>query len=534
MKSILFLSIWCFSIYFLNYIRPAVFVPFKDYSFSFYNIFSRRMVHICFLNLFFEYPIFVLIYILSFFIVLLIYPFIIILCFLFYIFFIFYILSKIFKKTSFNFNIFLFIEKTPVNFSLCFLYTFFYQPLFTGCSLAYNTIKFLYKRDLSSKNYILSFFEFLKVFVLGYSFFFLSIVKSLSLVFLTSLYDEQLCRKKNKFFIIYRLILVKIYCEHVIVYNYHRSCVLNNKIFFENGINFNPMKKRCYSLIIDSNSNLSMASMGNSFYAYKSRHGFHVVLNIDGNPHTGALATTNPLDGQQTIAVYGSKSTSCLVTNNMYDLVGMSSEYSGLSNVIKNSGLENKAFRESMINTVELVRDLTWNKEVMIQRGGGRSVTTETIENTNYYIEQAKFQKSLSHKTFGDKLVNYKAEAACKIIKDSAFLKKNSNVSEFIVKKSFFRKGSVHIETAIKSDMIEETYSEKNSPLKKTILTPIFKSVKINSSQECEEIWKENSNNILKNNNEPLMLAKTEEEIQNINEESKKEYSGDEETTYEV
>ncbi len=513
MKLFLILSIWiCFTFVF-NFFRPGVWVPFKNYSFSLYNIVERRLTHIDFLKLFWFYSYFVFIYVLSFFVVCIYYPILINLSFLSYIFFIFFIFIKILKKQSFTLYNFSSKISSDVTMFNCLMYTFFYQPIFVGSSLAYNTIKILYKKDkFSIKTYINYLLEFLKIIFVGCSFFFLSMIKTLSLIILTSINDVQLSKKKNKLFVFLRLLIVKIYDNHICVYNYHRICSENNIIFFDEAIKFNPPRPRTgsFDILKSKKSNIYKDDI---FNIHKSSHAKHLSLNIDGDLHTNALLTTSSLEDQELVQGYSPKKTGGLVYNTIIDPNAFLDNYSGFGNVIRTSGLHDPFYCDFMKNSVIVMRDMAVKNNVLIQSGVGKKIIHQKKEDTNYHLERLNYEKEMGYESPNKELTLIKSKGIKDLIDcNSKILDSRNEALANFNKRFIHRSNSSLIESGVKNDSFEETYIEnktplKNSPLKKTSSSPMFITEKVSNEKDFKYNLEENIHNSANNKNEPMKIS---------------------------
>lgn len=522
----------------LDFFRPSKESLFKSYEFSRYNLINRRHIHINFLQQLFYDKINIIFYIISFYIVLICYPFIVIISGLFTIYWFFIIVYTLYIKKQ---NFTLIVEKydssaLPKIRSLLY-YTFYSQPCFTGCSNAYNIFKKIYHNTIKV-NVLDIILNRIKTLIIGFSYFFLSVVKELTICFINSYNNPSLEKKTHKHFVFYRIVLNNIFNMHYVIFNGNKNIIRNSTIKCGTYFIFNPPR---------SNIDKGIRSLSHDFIREQEKIGIignkviksqiqHVIISDTGTPEYAGVLTSNPLPNQKSIGIYGSKNNTGIVYNTIINPKDISSDISGLHHIVQNSGLTNQMFSEHIYNTINVTRQLMKPTDLIVIQYDAKSKTNITVREDFYSIEHldtarsdyGKIIKGLIENGVATRMIeqikeerdkslefNQKINEASKILNnDDNWAQKRTEALNTIVKQSNFRRGN-RFDGMIESEKTghnREKYrvnssnsSNKYDDLKQIDVRQIKKE-SVNEVAQIVELLKENTQIINEDQETHLML----------------------------
>ena len=425
------------------------------------------------------------------------YPIFIFICFIFLLYFLTLILIHIYKKKNFSFDTTYYKTKNSLNLYEIIKLLFYYQPAYIGCCLAYSFYHYLMLNNKIKVNILNLIVQFVLRFIVGFSYTFLSIIKSLLIIIFETINDEELLYKNKKYFIIYRLLLHRLHYIAVIEYSEYRNKVKNMRIIIKNIIIFNPPK---FLKNIRSTSDL---------LTHKSGKIEHLSVVKDNKYNEANVLTTHPLKDQQCIGIYG-KINSKISYNNISPKKVLSTDISKKSIIIEKSGLDNIEFRNQILNEINFIRQSDTNGGTIIHHAGndGRVYKTESIPGShisnliNYYGQD----KSIKNTEYYENLFQL-GEAHSEINKDTPKFKQVSAAREKFKIESYERSGKTFLGFTPNTSHFQNTEKYKEKGEEKIIKSSSINEIQIKTKKEHIELILHNTNTINNNIDKPLLIS---------------------------
>jgi hypothetical protein len=290
-------------------------------------------------------------------------------------------------------------------------YLFYNQVIYASTLYAYNFHKFLYKR--SKLNYKILVERFIN-YTIGFSYFSLSVAKSLLLCLYFTINDEKV-KTYFSYKLFYRSLIKNIYSTFIIDYNSNKLKYTVLRIYYENGEIFhNP------SQLLELKT-----------YAVCVKHTvYHTcMVHIDhGDNLTLSHITTNPLKNHSIISVPVLKKNSFLVTNVLYNKNLLFNPTLSCLKIAESVGLHNSRYMLILNNLIILNRLIGDKPNIYQYYKDGKLL--EKIYNNSFY----ELQLQLLNKSENISSVNLK-EIERLIILREAF-KNDDNIKKLLQKYS--------------------------------------------------------------------------------------------------